>query len=79
LLNQLPEDERDKFVAQEIKAGKCPFGNLKEGQSMGHCPLGFPGCGCADEQMENPYLKESEEEFDRKFDEMMRGGFPNET
>lgn len=27
----------------------CPYGNLKEGQSIAHCPLGFPGCACADD------------------------------
>lgn len=51
-------DDRDKIVADAIKAGKCPFGYLKEGQSMGHCPLGFPGCGCADELLLNPNLKD---------------------
>lgn len=47
---------RDKLVADSIKSGKCPFGMLKEGQTIGHCPLGFPGCGCGDELMVNPYL-----------------------
>ena len=54
----MQDEERDKIVAEAIKGGKCPFGYLKEGQSMGHCPLGFPGCGCADEWMLNPYLEE---------------------
>jgi hypothetical protein len=56
----MTEDERDKIVADAIKAGKCPFGELKEGQTMAHCPLGFPGCGCADELMLNPYMQELE-------------------
>jgi hypothetical protein len=37
-----------------IKEGKCPFGQLKEGQTMGHCPAGFPGCACMDELMADP-------------------------
>lgn len=53
----MTEDERDRIVADAIKAGKCPFGNLQEGLTMVHCPLGFPGCGCADEMDLNPYLK----------------------
>lgn len=47
---------RDKSVADEIRSGRCPFGRLKPEQTMAHCPLGFPGCGCADEWMVNPYL-----------------------
>lgn len=54
------QDERDKFVADEIRAGRCPFGSLKEGQTMAHCPSGFPGCGCADELMLNEYLNEKD-------------------
>lgn len=54
----LTDQERDKFVASEINSGRCPFGYLKDGQTMGRCPLGFPGCGCGDELMLNPYLKE---------------------
>lgn len=52
---------RDQIVAAEIKAGKCPFGMLQEGQTIAHCPTGFPGCGCSDELMLNPYLQEGEE------------------
>ena len=59
----LTEDERDKFVADEIRAGRCPFGELQPGQTMAHCPLGFPGCGCADELMENPYLQPDSEKY----------------
>jgi hypothetical protein len=51
-------EARNISVADEIKASRCPFGYLKEGQTIGHCPLGFPGCGCADELMLNPFLKE---------------------
>lgn len=54
----MTEDERDYHVAFQIKNGKCPFGNLKEGQTIANCPLGFPGCGCGDELMSNPYLQE---------------------
>lgn len=50
--------DRDAFVAQAIKAGICPFGNLQPGQSMVHCPSGFPGCECADELECNQYLKD---------------------
>lgn len=49
-------DRRDKIVADEIRAGHCPFGHLQPGQTIMHCPLGFPGCGCGDELMLNPYL-----------------------
>jgi hypothetical protein len=52
----MTEDERDRQVAEEIKTGKCPFGYLQLEQTMAHCPLGFPGCACADELMCNPYL-----------------------
>jgi hypothetical protein len=52
----MTEDERDRFVADEIRAGRCPFGNLREGEGIAHCPSGFPGCGCADELMLNSYL-----------------------
>jgi hypothetical protein len=41
-----------------IRAGKCPWGCLEEGQGIGHCPLGFPGCNCADELMEAALLDE---------------------
>ncbi len=54
----MTEDERDKTVAAEIKAGKCPFKMLQDGQTMAQCQLGFPGCGCADELMLNPYLQD---------------------
>jgi hypothetical protein len=63
LAEQLLEDERDYFVAKIIRKGKCPFSNLKEGQSMGHCPLGFPGCNCADEIMLNEYLEDMRKEI----------------
>lgn len=56
----MTEDERDKFVAAEIKAGRCPFKMLQAGQTMAHCALGFPGCACADELMFNPYLQDEE-------------------
>lgn len=51
------EDERDAYVASEIKAGRCHFGMLQPGQSIAHCPSGFPGCGCGDELLENTYLQ----------------------
>jgi len=54
----LEDEERDKIVACAIESGKCPFGKLKEGQTIAHCPLGFPGCGCADELQLNPFLKD---------------------
>lgn len=54
----MTQDERDKTVADVIKKGLCPFGMIEAGQTIAHCPLGFPGCGCADEQMVNPYLVE---------------------
>lgn len=52
------KDQRDRDVAASIKRGECPFHMLKPGQTMAHCPLGFPGCSCADELMLNPYLRE---------------------
>ncbi len=51
-------EDRDRFVAGEIRAGRCPFGKLQPGQGIGHCPLGFPGCGCGDELLENKFLQE---------------------
>lgn len=71
----MTEEERDKFVAEEIRAGKCPFGMLKEGQTIGHCPLGFPGCGCADEEMVNPFLREEfQEKMDKAFEAIEKRG-----
>jgi hypothetical protein len=52
----MDQAERDRIVADAILLGECPFGELKPGQAMAHCHLGFPGCGCADEMMLNPYL-----------------------
>lgn len=52
----MSEDDRDKIVAEAIRRGECPFGRLRPGQSIAHCPLGFPGCGCGDELMLNPHL-----------------------
>lgn len=54
----MTEDERDRAVAAFIIQGKCPFGLLQEGQTIAHCLLGFPGCDCGFELMDNPYLKE---------------------
>jgi len=52
------DNGRGHLVA-EIRAGKCPFGQLKEGQTMGHCPAGFPGCACMDELMaDSEYMDE---------------------
>jgi len=51
--------ERDQLIAAEIKAKRCPFGKLKEGQDISMCPLGFPGCGCGDELMLNPFLQDA--------------------
>lgn len=59
-MSTMTEDERDRQVADEIRAGRCPFGKLKLGQTIAHCPLGFPGCGCADELMCNEYLDAAE-------------------
>lgn len=52
-------DDDEKQLADEIKAGRCPWGRLQPGQTIAHCPLGFPGCACGDELMLNPYLQES--------------------
>ena len=52
----MTDEERDKTVADAIRAGHCPFGKLLPGESIAHCPLGFPGCGCGDELMLNPFL-----------------------
>lgn len=58
-LSAVPEgDDRDIVVATFIRQGICPFGNLQPGQTIAHCPLGFPGCSCGDELMVNPYLIE---------------------
>jgi hypothetical protein len=43
-------------VVAEIKAGRCPFGLLREGQVIGQCPAGFPGCACMDELMVADYV-----------------------
>lgn len=53
------EDDRDVIVATFIKQGICPWNRIKAGETIAHCPLGFPGCACGDELMANPYLAES--------------------
>lgn len=57
-LTEAEQASRDKWVADEIRAGRCPFGSLLPGQNIAHCPSGFPGCGCGDELMLNPFLKD---------------------
>lgn len=52
----MSSEETIQYIADEIRAGRCPFGRLSEGQSMAHCPSGFPGCACADEWTCNPIL-----------------------
>jgi hypothetical protein len=51
-------EQRDLYVADEIRAGRCPFGHLADDQTMAQCWKGFPGCACADEMESNPHLKE---------------------
>jgi hypothetical protein len=54
----MTDAERDRIVADAIHRGECPFGMLAPGQTIAHCPLGFPGCGCGDEVLANPFLKD---------------------
>ena len=56
------EDEKQKLVAMLIKNSICPFGVQPPGKALATCPSGFPGCGCADELMLNPYLGIEQEE-----------------
>lgn len=51
-------DENEALKATIIKRRLCPFGRLEEGQSMAHCPSGFPGCACGDEIQTNKYLQD---------------------
>lgn len=56
---KVTEEERDCIVAEAIRARNCPFGQVPDGQGIRgkwSCPLGLPGCGCADEEMLNPFL-----------------------
>lgn len=62
----MAEQDRDRIVAHEIQSGRCPFGMLKPGQTIAHCMLGFPGCGCGDEMMLNPFLQKEEGEPEMK-------------
>ena len=50
--------EQDRLVAEQVRRGEGPFGQLQAGQTMAHCPLGFPGCGCGDEWLLSPYLRD---------------------
>jgi len=50
------EIEKQKLVAMLIKNKICPFGVQAPGKEVATCPAGFPGCGCADELVLNPYL-----------------------
>jgi len=36
-----------RALVQHNPNWKCTYGH--DIPSMGHCPLGFPGCGCADD------------------------------
>jgi hypothetical protein len=56
----MTEEERDRTVAEAIKRKECPFGHVLPGESLATCPLGFPGCGCADELLLNPFLQDLE-------------------
>ena len=72
----MPEDLdklRDELVAGYIRQGECPFKQLKPGQTIAHCPLGFPGCACADEIETNPYLADIREARDKDFEAYMKG------
>ena len=55
-------DEKQKLVAMLIKNNICPFGVQPPGKALATCPSGFPGCGCADELMLNPYLDIGQED-----------------
>ena len=71
----MPEDLdklRDELVAGYIRQGECPFKQLKPGQTIAHCPLGFPGCYCADEIEANPYLADIREARDKDFEAYMK-------
>lgn len=62
----------DKLKADTIRAGKCPFDELKPGQTMAHCPLGFPGCECAYEIEHNQYLYDMQEKLVESYSEYMK-------
>jgi len=44
---------------------------LKEGQTISHCPSGFPGCGCADEIQLNPHMEDVRKENGKRFSEYL--------
>lgn len=66
-LSDAEQEKRDKWVASEIQVGRCPFGSLKPGQTLAHCPGGFPGCACADELELNPYLASERASRDEQY------------
>ena len=37
-----------------INTGTCIYRVNKPGAPLGACPLGFPGCGCADDLVDDP-------------------------
>jgi hypothetical protein len=57
--NNLTDEERDQYIANEINQNRCPFGMLDNPNSgvLFCCSLGLPGCACADELEFNRYLK----------------------
>jgi hypothetical protein len=56
--NNLTDEERDQYIANEINQNRCPFGMLDNPNSgvLFCCSLGLPGCACADELEFNRYL-----------------------
>ena len=56
-------ERRARFCAGLVQTNpdwECPYGatqyplgsdDPKPGPSMGHCPMGFPGCACADDRL----------------------------
>ena len=46
----LKENRTLRGLIQVNKNWKCPYG-YNQRNNMGFCPLGFPGCACADDRL----------------------------
>lgn len=56
-LHKIDRLAQEACTAAQIARGICPWRMTAHGE-MAKCPLGFPGCSCADELMLNPHLQE---------------------
>lgn len=42
------EEECDRLIAFCWRNNLCPYGMVRQGEPVGTCIVGFPGCACMD-------------------------------